>query len=139
MAHISPYIKFNGKSIEALTFYKAIFGGELDLTLVKDSPLAKTMPPEMADLLFHGALKSDAGVELMASDMQDPKEPTVAGNNISLGLTCDSSEQLQAWFAGLSDGGSVTWPAGEAEWGAIYGQCIDKYGLTWMLNYDKPK
>lgn len=29
MASINPYINFNGNAVEAFTFYKSVFGGEL--------------------------------------------------------------------------------------------------------------
>jgi len=34
MATINPYINFNGNAEEAFTFYKSVFGGEFERSLV---------------------------------------------------------------------------------------------------------
>lgn len=44
MDAINPYIGFNGRCREAMTFYKECFGGELDLQQVDGSPMEKFWP-----------------------------------------------------------------------------------------------
>lgn len=135
MATISPYINFAGKTQEALEFYKSIFGGEAHVQLAKDGPNAGNTPPEKMDGVFHAEYNAGAGFQLLASDMMsDTMHPD---GDISLAVTCDSAEQLQEWFDKLADGGNVVWPVRDSEWGSLYGQVVDRYGIQWMLNYDK--
>jgi len=135
MAELSPYINFAGKTAEALEFYKGVFGGEAEVTLAKDGPMAAQTPPEKQNDVFHADY--DAGsFHMLGSDMMSG-DAVPSNNVISLAIMCDSGEQLQGYFDKLADGGNVVWPVRDSEWGSIYAQVVDKYGLQWMLNFDK--
>lgn len=136
MASLVPYVNFAGKTAEALDFYKSIFGGEADMTLAKDGPMAAQTPEERQNDVFHADYKAD-GFRLLASDMMSDAAGREVGNVFSLALMCDSKEQLQDWFDKLADGGKVVWPVRDSEWGSVYAQVVDKYGLQWMLNFDQ--
>jgi PhnB protein len=41
-------------------------------------------------------------------------------------------------FAALSEGGTVTMPIGETFWAVRFGMLIDKFGVPWMVNCEKP-
>jgi DNA-binding transcriptional ArsR family regulator len=47
----------------------------------------------------------------------------------------DSREETKRLFDALSEGGKVTMPMEDRFWGAYFGECTDKYGINWMLNY----
>src|SRR5215831_17838219 len=59
MAHLSPYLKFNGNCKQALEFYKSVLGGQLNLQTIGDSPAAGQFPAAMKDRILHGSLVSD--------------------------------------------------------------------------------
>ena len=136
MATLNPYINFAGKTAEALEFYKGIFGGSTEIQLAKDAPNAGQTPPEKLDQVFHSALTTDH-FTMMASDMMSDEAGRDVGNVLSLALMCDSADQIEGWFDKLADGGKVVWPVRDSEWGSLYGQVTDRYGITWMLNYNK--
>lgn len=136
MATINPYINFAGKTAEALEFYQSIFGGKTDVQLAKDGPMAAQTPPERQNDVFHAAFITE-GFQILASDMMSDAAGRVVGNVYSLAIMCDSAEQLHEWFDKLSAGGKVVWPAADSEWGSIFGQVVDKFGIQWMLNFDK--
>lgn len=54
-------------------------------------------------------------------------------------LVCDSEEELRAYFGKLSAGGKVNQAVKQEFWGAMYGDLTDKFGMRWMLNYEKPR
>lgn len=33
-----------------------------------------------------------------------------------------------------TDGGNVTMPLERAPWGDSFGMCVDKFGISWMVN-----
>jgi len=136
MATLSPYVSFAGKTAEALEFYKGVFGGEANVTLAKDGPMSQQTPPEKMDQVFHADYNAGS-FRMLASDMMSGDEAP-ANNVISLALMTDSAEQLQEWFDKLAEGGKVVWPVRDSEWGSVYAQVVDKYGIQWMLNFDKP-
>lgn len=53
MAQLIPYINFADRGREAIEFYKPIFGGDAKVTLIKDSAMSGSMPPEGADRIMH--------------------------------------------------------------------------------------
>lgn len=138
MAELVPYVNFAGKTAEAIEFYKGIFGGEAQLILAKDGPMAQHTPEERQNDVFHAEYNAE-NFQLLASDMMSDAASWEVGNVFSLALMCDSKEQLQGWFDKLADGGNVVWPVRDSEWGSIYAQVVDKYGLQWMFNYEPPK
>ena len=136
MANIVPYINFADQGKEAIEFYKSVFGGNAEVQLVKQSPNAANMPKEWGDRIFHLAFTA-GDIHFYGSDVISDQAGKVVGNVHSLAINCDSEEQLRDIFAKLSDGGKVVWEPKDSEWGSLYGQCTDKFGITWMLNYTK--
>lgn len=130
MAQIHPYLTFNGQTREAMTFYQACFGGELELQSVKDSPMADQWPVEVQEDILHAILTMD-GLVLLGSDMGG-KQGLMQGNTISLALNCDTEKEIQTFFAKLSVGGKVTHPLHTFFDGTI-GALTDKYGMNWVL------
>jgi PhnB protein len=61
------------------------------------------------------------------------------GNNINLSLETKSKEETDKIFKGLSAGGKITQPLQDMFWGAYFGMLTDKFGISWMVNYTKPK
>ena len=136
MNSIVAYLHFNGNCREAMSFYQACLGGDLALQTVGESPMASQTPPESHQDVMHSMLSS-GGIALMASDMG--KGQFVHGNSISLMISYDTEEEINRCFARLSEGGTVQYPLAVQFWGSIYGELTDKFGLTWTMNYDKPK
>ena len=136
MAKIVPYINFADQGKEAIEFYKSVFGGNAEVQLVKNSPNAAQMPAEWGERIFHFDFKA-GDIHLLGSDIMSDQAGKVVGNVHSLAIMCDNAEQLKEYFTKLSEGGKVVWEPRDSEWGSLYGQCVDKFGIQWMLNYDK--
>ena len=136
MAQLNPYLSFpNNNCREAMNFYKDCLGGELSLQTVGDMPaMAAQMPANMKDSILHSTLKS-GGITIMASDLS--RETALEGNTFSLCINCDTEAELNTFFSKLSAGGKVIQPVGDMPWGALYGELTDKYGKTWMFNFQK--
>lgn len=131
-----PYLIFpNGDCEEALTFYGKALGGETGhISRYADAPGDNQMG--MApDKVMHTHFAVDGNVLFMASD--GPSNATDSGN-VSLSLNFTDSGSIQAAFTALSEGGAVTMPLQDTFWGATFGMLQDKYGIKWMVNYDKP-
>jgi PhnB protein len=134
VTQINPYIGFNGKCSEAMTFYKECLGGELTMQRLGDSPMP--CPKGTEDQIMHSSLTRNGTVLLMATDMTG-HDGFHQGNNISLSLNCSSEEEINTFFSKLSEGGKVLDTLKDQFWGAIFGMLIDKFGIAWMLNYNK--
>lgn len=135
MTQINTYLTFSGNCRQAMTFYKHILGGELNLQTIGESPMADKMPSAMKDFIMHSHL-TNGDIVLMGSDMVS-ESGLVKGNAVSLLLNCSSEAEIRDWFEKLSTGGNVEHPLEDSFWGALFGDLTDKFGNHWLLHFDK--
>ena len=136
MTQMNAYITFNGNCREAMTFYKDCLGGELVMQTVAGSPVEAQCPLAMKNSILHATLQK-GGMVLMASEMIGPGGFHNGGNNIALSLNCISEEEINTFYKRLSSGAEIIHPLRVEFWGAIFGVFTDRFGIRWMLNYDK--
>ena len=130
MSGLSLYLWFPGTAAEALTFYRDVFGGELELHTFAE--FGRTDGP--SDAVAHGVLSGP--VALFGSDVAGDEAPlSMAGVSIALLGTADG-ETLARWFDRLADGGSVVDALQERSWGATDGQVVDRYGVRWLIGFE---
>jgi len=133
MPTINPYLTFNGNCRDAMNFYKECLGGELELIVVGESPVANHVPPQIKDHILHSSLKTGE-LEIMATDMQPEK--FMQGNTDHLCLIFKQEEEMRSLFDKLSAGGKVKQPVNMMFFGLI-GSLTDKFGKHWILECDK--
>jgi PhnB protein len=134
MKAIIPYINFNGKCREAMTFYSAIFNGHLELKEVRGSHFENTWSGS-ADDIVHASLTIHGNQMLMGSDMQD-QLGYIKGSDFALSLDCTSAAEAHDIISRLSDGGRLLTPLATQPWGALFGAVHDKFGIKWILNFE---
>ena len=76
-------------------------------------------------------------VMLMGSDSNSTSGDVVFGNNFSVSVNVESKEEADRIFNGLSAGGNAYMPMNDTFWGAYFGMFTDKFGINWMVNFDK--
>lgn len=138
MLQINPYIHFDGTCRDAMTYYKECLGGEVTLQTVGESPMKDKMGPNNNAKVMHASLTKDGNIFLMGCDMMDPTT-FVKGDNITISLNCTSEDEIKNAFTKLSAGGKIQMPLKEEFWGALFGAFTDKFGIDWMVNFDKSK
>ena len=139
MAAVNPYLGFNGTCGPAFDFYKSVFGGEfLMKQSFKDVPPEFAGPPGEGDKIMHVSLPIGKTV-LMGSDRPSHLGAGTLGDAYSVSIIAESRQEADKLFNGLSAGGKVTMPMSDAFWGAYFGMFTDKFGIQWMVNFDKPK
>jgi PhnB protein len=129
---LNPYIGFEGNAREAMEFYKTVFGGQLDLTTFGEAGM--TDHGVKPGQIMHAALVAENGITLMAADTATGMREYVKGTNMSLSLSGDNEAELTGYYNKLAEGGKVEQPLTKAPWGDIFGMCIDKFGIFWMVN-----
>ena len=136
---INPYLNFPGNTEEAFNFYKSVLGGEFPfLQRFKDTPEADKISPEDANKIMHVSLPVGNGNMIMATDaLESMGQKLTPGNNFYLCISADSKEEADKLFNGLSQGGQLTMPMADMFWGAYFGMFTDKFGIQWMVSYDK--
>jgi PhnB protein len=136
MSTLHTYLVLNGNCREAMNYYKEVIGGDLQIMTMEDAPMKDQVPPEAKDRVMHARLTTP-NFELMASDGMYGKPP-VNGDSVVLALGVDAIDDAEKAFAKLSAGGEVTMPMQETFWAHRYGQLVDKFGIRWMVAFNKP-
>src|SRR5437763_13997289 len=134
-SRLNPYLNFNGNGRQALEFYASVFGGDLNLTTYAD--LGAGAGPD-ADRIMHGQIDTDAGYTIMAADVPGSMEyHPMAGFSVS--LSGDDGDLLRGYWEKLSSDGTVTMPMQKQAWGDEFGMCVDKFGVSWLVNISPPQ
>jgi PhnB protein len=132
-----PYLTFAGNCREAFTRYQAVFGGELVLLTMADTPADAGPPPGAnADAIMHAALTSGDDLLMGADDPSGSFEGNVHGMCVNCSLP-DAADAKRV-FDALSEGGQVQLPLGETFFSPAFGMCTDRFGTPWMVMVDAP-
>ncbi|MFC0528658.1 VOC family protein [Phytohabitans kaempferiae] len=134
-SRLNPYINFDGTARQALEFYRDVFGGELLLTTFGQFPGADAAD---AEKIMHGQLETPSGYTLMAADTP-PDWEIRPGNTMTISLSGDDAAELHGYWERLAEGGTITIPLEKQMWGDEFGQCLDRFGVSWMVNITQPQ
>jgi PhnB protein len=126
--NVNPYLTFNGNCREAMEFYRSVLGGDLTVNTFGEFG----GDPAIADKVMHATLLGGKGT-LMASDTA-PGMPFDPGNTMTISVSGAAGDGLEEVWSKVSDGGQVFVPFEKQMWGDTFGQCVDKYGVPWMVN-----
>jgi PhnB protein len=133
-SQLNPYLNFNGNARQALEFYASVFGGTPTISTFADFGAAAG--PD-ASRTMHGALETPAGYTIMAADVtSDMEYHPMAGFSVSLS---GDDEDLRGYWEQLSAGGTTTMPLQKQVWGDEFGMCVDKFGVSWLVNISQPQ
>jgi len=138
MIKINPYLYFDGNCEEAFNFYESVFRKEIShISKYKDVPKSqRNIFQESDEKVMHVTLPLSKDTMLNGSDHSIAYKEMGQYKTFSLIIHTDSKEELDRLFAELSQNGQIIVAAGLTFWGAYYGQCIDKFGISWKLTLD---
>lgn len=132
-----PYLTFSGNCREAFTRYREIFGGELNIMTMAEMPEGEAdVPADQADLVMHAALSFGDNL-LMASD--DPTGDGGPMTGISVNYAVAEVDEAKRVFEALAEGGEITMPIASTFWSPMFGMCVDRFGVPWMVNAEAPE
>ena len=129
----NTYLSFCGCCREALTFYKESLNGEMKIRTYDGSPMR--VPEDYKHKVMHGVVKFGDAV-IMAADCMPGQEIT-HGNGSAILLNVTSLEEGESIFKRLSEGGKISMPFDNTFWGARFGMFTDKFGINWMVSFEK--
>ncbi|HAB15696.1 MAG TPA: glyoxalase/bleomycin resistance/extradiol dioxygenase family protein [Verrucomicrobiota bacterium] len=133
-ALVQPYLFFGGRCEEALEFYRATLGAQVDFLMhYKDSP--EPMPPGMLspgfeNKVMHASFRIGE-TTLMGSDGCGEGS---SFNGFSLSLSVPTEADADRAFAALAAGGQVTMPLNKTFWSPRFGMLTDRFGVGWMVS-----
>jgi PhnB protein len=135
-SRLNPYLNFNGSARQALEFYTSVFGGNLNVSTFAEFGTPADAPD--ADKIMHGQLETEAGYTIMAADTP-PGMEYQGMHGFGVSLSGDDGDMLRDYWEKLSSSGTVTMPLQKQAWGDEFGMCVDKFGVSWMVNISQPQ
>lgn len=145
MSRVSIYLNFPGNTAEAFEFYKSVFKTDYSEPIMynRDLPAQPGMPefPEMEkNMIMHVSLPIMGGTVLQGTDMLESMGHKLKiGNNTTICLEPDTREETERLYKELSEGATDCMPLQEMFWGALWGVCLDRFGIRWMFNHQLKK
>jgi PhnB protein len=132
------YLNFDGCCRAAFEFYRECLGGEIAAMFTfGETPAAEHVPAESRDKIMHARLAVE-GQELMGSDCT-PQHPYRGITGCSVSLVLNDLARAERAFRALAKGGQVQMPFGETFWAAGFGMAVDRFGVPWMVNCERPR
>ena len=127
---LTPYLNFREGTRDVMDFYASVFGGELTSSTFAELG-GMGMPEAEQGKVMHSQLVADNGMTVMAADV--PTHMEVSPNG-TLSLSGEDEAELRGYWDKLVVGGTPVLPLEKAPWGDTFGMCVDKFGVTWMVN-----
>ena len=133
---LNPYLTFNGQCEAAFKFYERCFGGKIEFMLTHgESPMAQQTPAEWRNKIMHARLVV-GGRALMGSDAPPERYEGTKGFSVSLGVAAPA--EAERIFNALAENGTVQMPLQETFWALRFGMLVDRFGVPWMVNCERP-
>jgi len=131
---LHPYLHFDGKCGEAIEFYRAALGANVEFQMkFKDAPpeaMANCPIPDSANKIMHARVRIGDAIILM-SDGRAPGAPSF--NSFTLSLTAPNPAEAEKLFKALSDGGKIMMPLAKTFFSPAFGMATDRFGVPWMV------
>lgn len=135
MKRATPYLNFPGTTEEAFAFYRSVFGSEAPNVLrYRDMGMDDG---DDAELVAHMSLRIADDTVLMGSDVATASRKDYrVGTNVEIHLAAEAADEARRVFEALSEGGTVSMPLERVAWSELFGACVDRFGVRWMVDYE---
>jgi PhnB protein len=128
---IQPYLFFDGRTEEALDFYKKTLGAKVDMLMrFKENPEPQHNPPNSAEKVMHATFRV-GDTQVMASDGMCGGQTKFEG--FALSVAAKSEAEADKIFGALAEGGQVQMPMAKTFFSPRFGMVADRFGVSWMV------
>jgi PhnB protein len=128
---VNPYLSFEGRCDEALTFYRKVFGAEVEMLMrFKESPDQSMVQPGMENKVMHSTFRIGES-RIHASDGRCTGKHNIQG--FSLSVEVKNEADARRLFAAVSEGGQVQMPLAKTFFSPAFGMVADRFGVPWMI------
>jgi PhnB protein len=128
---IQPYLFFEGRTEEALEFYKSKLNAQVEFMMrYKDNPDPKYNPPNSGEKVMHSCFRI-GDTQVMASDGNCTGKPSFQGFSLTFNAADEADAKRR--FSALAEGGQVNLPLSETFFAKSFGMVADRFGLNWMV------
>jgi len=129
---LEPYLFFNGRSDEAIAFYRTALKAEVVMRMTyKESPEKSQMPlpPGWEEKVMHANIKIGSANMLLSDGCGGDQK----FEGFSLALTFNDDAEAKRAYDALVDGGQADMPLTKTFFATSFGMLRDRFGVNWML------
>jgi PhnB protein len=128
---LAPYLYFDGRTEEAIQFYKTAIGAEVQMMLrFKESPDQSMVAPGSENKIMHSTLRVGEST-FFASDGHCKGAAKFDG--FALSLTVKTDAEAQKAFDALANGGKINMPLTKTFFSSNFGMVNDRFGVVWTV------
>jgi PhnB protein len=129
--NVQPYLFFEGRTEEAVEFYRKALGAEATMLMrFKESPDPAACPQGDGEKIMHASFRV-GDTTVMASDGRCSGQANFQG--FSLSISAKDTAEADRLFAALADGGEVQMPIAKTFFSPRFGMVADRFGVSWMV------
>jgi len=129
---LNPYLSFDGHCEEAFKFYQQCLGGNIQTMMAwGDSPMADQVPLEWRNKIIHATLIVGE-TALLGSDAPPDRYEKPRGFSVTIQI--NDPAEADRIFKTLAENGTVQMPIQQTFWAVLFGVCVDRFGISWMVN-----
>jgi PhnB protein len=129
--NLQPYLFFDGRTEEAIDFYKKAIGADVEMMMRwKDCPDKSAVTPQNENKVMHASIKV-GGDRVLMSDGECHGHADFKG--FSLTISAKTEAEADKYFNALSAGGQVRMPMMQTFFSPRFGMLADKFGVGWMV------
>jgi PhnB protein len=130
------YLGFDGSCEQAFKHYEKVLRGNILMMMrMSDASPGTPITPGAEHRIMHARLQVGDRL-LMGGDA--PVSQFSKPQGFCVSIQADTAAEAERIFHALADGGKVNMPIGETFWAERFGMLIDKFGIPWMVNFEKP-
>lgn len=134
MAILTPIFNFNGRCEEAINFYQKAFNAEILFICRYSDAKPEDYNKELTDIekqyIYHSELLIGKQRIMMADNMDFP---FIQSHSLSLIVTLDTKEEVQAAFDVMQEGCTIIYPIHSTTYSSCSVRFIDKFGFSWVI------
>jgi predicted 3-demethylubiquinone-9 3-methyltransferase (glyoxalase superfamily) len=130
MQKIIPNLWFDTNAEEAAALYTSLFKNSKADKVMHYGPSGAKMSGMTEGSVMTVDFSLD-GYRFIGINGGKAFKPTPA---LSISVQCETEEEIDTLWKGLSEGGQVLMELDKYPWGKKYGWLNDKYGVSWQLN-----
>jgi len=129
--YIQPYLFLDGRTEEALDFYKKAVGAEVTMMMrFKEAPDQSMISKGSENKVMHAQFSIGDSV-ILISDGRNQGNPKFDG--FALTIQAKDGAEAEKLFNGLRQGGEVTMALNKTFFAQQFGMLKDKFGVQWMV------
>ena len=132
----TTHLSFDGNCRQAFDFYAETFGARIVARVTYGEMPGSPGPAALRDRIAHARLDA-GGQTLMGADA--PPERASTPHGFAVCATIEDLGRAQRIFETLAANGQTQMPFQETFWARGFGMCVDRFGVPWMVNCEKPR